>query len=174
MTGEELIYNKNVIEFITVAKEYAGLVEKSRSIPREKFMQAGLRLIPLLYLKTIMLPDIEEPDFYYTEKFVDENSWTHVQNSVAVCLADFDEYVEVQDDNISRSVDYLNMSLSEIYADVYQDIGDVLGAYQLLDDDIFTPALYLCKSNFSAFWGTRLLTLLSHLHRICFNKEEIL
>ncbi len=172
MENNNIIYNKNIVEFITVSSEFVAFLEKSRNISRNDFIDKSIKILPLLYLKAILLPDIEPTENDEIEKFIDENNWTFIQNSVAYILADMDEYVEIQDNNIDRSIDFLNISLSELYADIYQDIGNLLGAYKLFDENIITSALYECKNNFQFYWGIRTIVLLENLHKIKFFKNE--
>ncbi len=172
MEDNNIVYDKNIVEFIAVCNEFAGFLEKSRSIPRNDFINTSLKILPLLYLKAGLLPNVELPENIDIEKFVDENRWTFIQNSVAYILADMDEYVEVQDMSIDRSLDYLNISLSELFADIYQDIGDLICSFKLFDDNITAAAVYECKNNFESYWGIRLIILLENLHKIKFLKSE--
>lgn len=172
METDSIIYNKSIIEFVTVAKEFMGLLEKGRDMQRDDFIANGLKILPLLYLKTDLLPKIEEPENTNIERFVDENQYAFVQNSVAIILEDDDQYIEVQDMSVDRSLDFLNVSISELFADIYQDLGDVIGAYRLLDENLILPSLYICKKNFESFWGIRIIILMENLHKIKYFEDE--
>ncbi len=110
-----------------------------------------------------VIPDFDED---YLEKFVDESAWTYIQQVVAAKLDSDDEYTQIQDISVVSSMDSLNVGLSEIYADLYQEMGDIIGAYQIGNDDSMLAALHYCRENFEYYWGIRLLVLLKKLHDI--------
>lgn len=172
MENNSLIYNKNIVEFITVAKEFTGLLERCKELTRDELIDSSLKILPLLYLKSEMLPHIEDSEYPESEIFVDENQYTLIQNSVAHSLEDKDDYVEIQDMSINRSIDYLNVSLSELYADIYQDLGDIIGSFRLLDENIILGALNTCKQNFENYWGIRVIILMENLHKIKYSIKE--
>jgi hypothetical protein len=62
--------------------------------------------------------------------------------------------------------------LSEIYADLYQEMGDLVGAYRIANDDVMLAALACCRSNFPDYWGVRLLSLLKALHEIKYRRDD--
>lgn len=52
----QVIFDRNVIEFVTVAAEFCKFIEQSEESKRKDFVDTILKLLPLLYLKTSMLP----------------------------------------------------------------------------------------------------------------------
>ncbi len=166
MSDGGIIYDNELIDFIKSSVEFTELVEKSRTNTTEEFIDKSLRILTNLYLKMLFLPEITESPAENVTKFVSEERWIYIHDMIAGVLQDKDELVDVQDLSVDRSIDYLKVSLSELFADIYQDIGDVLYAYRLMDENIIKAALYDCKQNFEAYWGVRLLTILGNLHRI--------
>ena len=53
------IYSRNVVEFVTVAVEFCGFIEKSQEISALDFSLAINKILPLTYLKASMLPKID-------------------------------------------------------------------------------------------------------------------
>lgn len=47
----QVIFDKNSIEFVTVAAEYCGFIERARDAERKTFVDTALKILPLLYLK---------------------------------------------------------------------------------------------------------------------------
>jgi len=167
-----MIYNKEAIEFATVAKEYLAFLESAKDISKEEFLNKSVRILPLLYLKGSLLTPVDEFNDDFTEKFVDESSWSYIQQIVAAKLGEDDEYVQVQDAGVVNSMDYLNVGLSELFSDIYQETGDFIGAYRTEVDETMLAALYYCQQNFETYWGIRVLVLLKSLHEIKYKTDK--
>jgi hypothetical protein len=166
--NDSIIYNKNVIEFVTVAKEYTGLLEKCNSMNKDNFLKSTLNLLPLIYLKASLLPVFEEPESDESQKFVSETQYLFIQDAISTLLGEDDEYTGIQDASVDRSMDFINLSISELFSDIYQDLGDLIGSFALLDEEIIHSALFVCKDNFKYFWGVRLIVLMQNLHRLSY------
>ena len=72
----QVIFDKNVIEFVTVAAEFCAFLERAESMKRSTFVDTTLKILPLLYLKASMLPKCEmigdeSPETYVTEDLAD-------------------------------------------------------------------------------------------------------
>ncbi len=172
MYNTELIYTKETIEFAVVAKEFLSFLESSQASSKDEFIDTSLKILPLLYLKALQLPKVEDFDDDFSEKFVDEATWSYIQQITSAKLGEDDQYVQVQDATVMNSLDSLNVGLSELYADLYQDIGDFIGAFRLGIDDTMLAALFYCQENFKTYWGIRNLILLKNLHEIKFKTED--
>ena len=69
----QVIFDKNTVEFVTVAAEYCGFLERARDMKRYDFVDTALKILPLLYLKATLLPPCEpigedEPEIFVTEE----------------------------------------------------------------------------------------------------------
>lgn len=166
------IYSKEAIEFATVAKEFVGFMEGVKNLSREQFINTSVKILPLLYLKGTLLLKIDNYDDDFLEKFISESSWSHIQQISATKLGDDDEYIQIQDSSIVNSDDYLNVGLSELFADLYQETGDLISAYKTENDQIILAALHYCQQNFETYWGIRALCLLKRLHELYYHTEK--
>lgn len=172
MKDYNLVFSKETVEFTTVAKEFVAFLEAAKDFSSDSFIDTNIKILPLLYLKGSLIPQVPDYDEDYYEKFVTEADWTFIQQVTAAKLGEHDEYAQVQDASLMNSVDFYNVSLSELFADLYQDMGDYVAAYQTANDELILSALYYCKQNFETYWGIRLLILLQHLHRIKYMSNE--
>lgn len=68
----KIIFDKNTVEFVTVAAEFCGFLERAPQISRRSFVDKSLKLLPLLYLKASLLPQGERMDEFDPELFVTE------------------------------------------------------------------------------------------------------
>ena len=54
-----VIFDKNSIEFVTVAAEYCAFIERARGSVKKAFVDTALKILPLLYLKASLIPECE-------------------------------------------------------------------------------------------------------------------
>jgi hypothetical protein len=167
-----VVYSKNVVEFVTVAGEYCGLVENVYHIPVEQNVKNLQKLLPLLYLKATLLPKTEKFLEDELEKYVSELDYTVIQQHWLEALGEFDSYYEVFDPDIQFGEEMVTASISENLLDIYQDLKDFLTSYSLGNEEIMNDALYDCVSHFEDFWGQRLVNVLRAVHKLISDGTE--
>ncbi len=169
----KIVYSKNVIDFVTVANEYCKLLETVNSLSLKDFLTLVNRMLPLLYVKALMLPKVEfmlEEDI---EKSVTEEHYFSLQHAILNLIGTYDDFQEVFvqgndfDQVSSRS------SVSEHLVDVYQDVKDFVFAYQIGVEEIMNDALANIVSSFELFWGQRLVNVLRACHNLLYGDENI-
>ncbi len=168
----QLIYNKNVIEFITVANEYCNFVEDHTSFKAEEFMVKLQKIFPLLYLKASMLPPFELESYDPPEKFVSEVDYSFLLNKLVDKFGQHDTYQEVFDPNMQFSDAPLEASIAENICDVYQDTKDLIMGYQLGAEESMYDALADCTVNFKEYWGQKLLNGLRAIHQLVYSDVD--
>ena len=105
----QTIFDKNVIEFVTVAAEFCAFLERAESMKRSTFVDTSLKILPLLYLKASMLPKCETIGDEAPETYVTEEVYEILRINLAGLMGDKDDYLDVfvQDmvysDSLSRS-----------------------------------------------------------------------
>ena len=106
----QTIFDKNVIEFVTVAAEFCAFLERAERMKRSTFVDTSLKILPLLYLKASMLPKCETIGDEALETYVTEEIYEILRINLSGLMADKDDYLDVfvQDmvysDNLSRSL----------------------------------------------------------------------
>ncbi|WP_321289919.1 DUF5063 domain-containing protein [uncultured Sunxiuqinia sp.] len=172
MTEESLnpiVYSKNVIEFVTVANEYCGFVETAGNQTTRSFLDKVQKILPLLYLKTSVLPKIESYEEMGLEKFVSEVDYNFLQQKIMNLLGQYDDFQEVFDPEMQFSDAPLIASISECLADIFQDLKDFLMSYRTGDELVMEEALWICQDNFRNFWGQRLVNCLRAIHSLVYS-----
>lgn len=168
------VYSKNVIEFVTVAKEFCAWLEKTPQYRRREFIDIGRKMLPLLYLKASVLPKTESMlEDNFLEKFVSEEEYQQIQNAILVKMGPYNDYLEVFTADMQLSEEPLTSTISENLADIYQDIKDFLMSYRTAVTEIMNEALIELVNSFENYWGQRLVNVLRALHEVAFNKEKI-
>ena len=172
MTENNLIYNKNTLEFVTVTLEFCALMEAASKHTLFSFSDKAVKILPLLYLKATLLPDIEDPDEEYdTEHFITENTYEVIRLRTADLFGEYDSYLETFHADMEYSDTPVAATISESLADIYQDLGDFAALFRQENEEVMEQALYVCEENFRLHWGQKLLNALKALHVVRFNEE---
>ena len=136
-----ILYSKSTIEFLTVATEFCSFIERP-SNDRKEFVLKCTKILPLLYLKGLLLPEInddseieEEP-----ENFVTEEIYQYVRLSLEKIMGEKDDYLEVFNDDIQYSDQPITEFVSENLADIYQDIKNFVLIFSLKYEPIMLQA----------------------------------
>ena len=167
------IYDKNTVEFVTVAAEFCGFLERTGEMKRRPFVDKALKLLPLLYLKASLLPEYaERMDEFDPETFVTEGDYERVRAGVAALMGRYDDYLDVFLDDMAYSDTPICQTISEGLADIYQSVKDFICVYQLGLGRTMNDALVVCRENFSEFWGQRLLNVMRALHDVKYNVRQ--
>ena len=168
----QVIFDKNSIEFVTVAAEYCGFIERSRGAERKNFVDTALKILPLLYLKASLIPECELIGEDDLEVFVTEDDYEYVRRVVAGILGPQDDYLEVFLPDMAYSDTPIKKCISEDLADIYQDLKDFISVFQLGMNVTMNDALCTCKEHFAEFWGQRLVNTMRALHDVKYHSSE--
>jgi hypothetical protein len=168
--AEHIVYSKSVIEFATVANEFCNFVEGQQSLTLKQFLSTLQKLLPLLYLKTSMLPDLSDENAETPEKYLSEVDYNFLLNKLSVKLGSYDIYLEVFDPGMQFSETPIESSISENLCDIYQDLKDFIFAYRMGTTETMSDALWECKNNFEGFWGQKLANVLRAIHPLLYGE----
>ena len=168
----QTIFDANTVEFVTVAAEFCGFLERAPELERPEFVDKSLKLLPLLYLKASLLPKCEPLDEMPPETFVSEAFYEHLRSLIATVLGEYDDYLEVFLDDMAYSDTPIKQNISEGLADIYQSLKDFVCVYQLGLDHTMNDALYRCQTQFSEYWGQRLVNVMRALHNVKYKQNE--
>ena len=165
------VYNRNTIEFVTVALEFCSFVESAGKLSSFEFTDKATKLLPLLYIKASLLPEIEETEEIEPEFTVTEDMYELVRNQIAVLLGEKDTYLETFHPDMQYSDTPIAAFISENLADVYQDTGNFVSLFRQGNEEVMLEAISLCRENFRNFWGQQLLNALKALHSVRYDEE---
>ena len=168
----QVIFDRNVIEFVTVAAEFCKFVEQAKGSKRTNFVDTTLKLLPLLYLKASMLPPCETIGDEAPETFVTEETYEIVRMNLAGILADRDDYLDVFVSDMKYSDQPITRYISEDLADIYQDIKDFIFVFQLGLNETMNDSLAICQENFRLYWGQKLVNTLRALHEVKYSNTQ--
>jgi hypothetical protein len=160
-----------IIEFIAVAKEFVSLIETPDNFSANEFVIKTRQLLSLLYLKATFLQSKESVLSESLEAYVTPEHYEFIKYSIKNKLGDYDITIHLDDDFQMNTEDFFHVELSELFADIYQDVGNFILQYRDGDDDVRNDAVWECVYNFNHYWGLRTLILTQYLHRLVTSDE---
>ncbi|HOI27622.1 MAG: DUF5063 domain-containing protein [Paludibacteraceae bacterium] len=163
------IYSNNVIEFVTVAAEYCSFLEKMEQYDEKQFVDKLTKLLPLLYLKASLLPDLVTLSVDDMPHCVTEEEYEYQRGQLLEKIGRYDEYLEVFNADMKYSDTPVVASISEDLTDIYQDLKDMVANFKSADLNIMNDAILNCKTNFKEFWGQKALNALRALHNALYS-----
>lgn len=168
----QVIFDRNTVEFVTVAAEYCAFLERAEGMKRQSFVDTMLKILPLLYIKASMLPKVEILGDEAPETFVTEEVYEILRINLSAILAEKDDYLEVFLPDMAYSDTPIKKNISEDLADIYQDIKDFIFVFRLGFNETMNDALYIVKENFGMYWGQKLVNTLRALHDVRYNLDN--
>jgi len=169
--SQDQIYSKNVIETITVANEICIFLEEIDKYEKQYICLYLQKILPLLYLKGALLPDVEVSSEEANERFVTQEQWETIFNALRKKLGKDDSFFFV--DILSTAGEEPEKgSISEFLADIYQDLKDFLLLYQVNTVISRENAVHSCKDLFEDNWGIKLINTHRAIHQLLYEKSR--
>lgn len=165
------VYDRNTIEFVTVALEFCTFIEKSGEYSLFDFADKSVKLLPLLYLKATLLPDVETNDETEPEQTITEDMYESIRLRLASLIGEHDAYLDTFHNDMQYSDTPIAASISENLSDIYQDTGNFISTFRQGNEEAMLEAIAICMENFKTYWGGQLLNALKALHNIRYNEE---
>jgi len=162
--------DRHVVELLTIATEYFRFLENIDSIPVEDFLLFIRKISSLLYCKGMLFPVTEEPDNTGNERFVTEEQWESIFNSIRAKLGSDDEFTYMAR---NEGVEEMTKgSIAEMLADVYQDMKDFALLLTKPSQLAYENGVYEIRRLFDTHWGIRLAVIMQVLHSRTLVQEE--
>lgn len=162
----QVIFERNSVEFVTVAAEYCALIERSEGQKRADFADTLLKILPLLYIKASMLPECEVMGDDGLEAFVNEDDYEVIRLNLQEVFADRDDYLDVFVEDMKYSDTPIRKSIAEDLADIYQVVKDFVCQFRSGLNETMHDALAQCREHFMEYWGQTLVNTMRALHEV--------
>lgn len=168
------IYSSPVIDMITVSAEYCLFLEKliPSGTSRRQLLEQVTRLLPLIYVKASLLPELTEIGEFDLPVVVTEDDYDEVRRSVWQLLKNDDEYLEIFTPDMQYSEGPMTHTISEDLADIYQDLKNFVAVFAEQNDESMHDSIVRVQDNFRNYWGQRLVNVMRPLHDLLYNKAE--
>ncbi|GAB6012555.1 DUF5063 domain-containing protein [Viscerimonas tarda] len=163
---KDLVFSKNSVEFVTVAVQYCAFLENIETIPAAEATDKLTKILPLLYLKALLLPETDTVEEDEPEITVTEEDYSYIVSKIYAIYAKDDTYLEVFLEDMKYSETPISASISEDLTDIYQDLKNFITIYERGIVENMNDAMYICIENFKAYWGQKLVNVLRALHSL--------
>ena len=165
MEEQNILYADKTLEFVRTAAEYCRYLEGCANATEREFAQTLCALLPMVYLKAMLLPEVEESDGYVPPS-VTEDDYNYVRRNVAAVLRADDDYLDVQMEDFKYSDQPVLHTVSEDLADIYQQLRNLAEIFREGHEEAMQVSLFETKEEFRLTWGGKLLAALRTLHNI--------
>lgn len=155
------VYEKNVLELLTVGNDFCITMKNIEKTTKVKIIDYLRKVLPLLYLKASLLPDVEVNDPDANERFVTEEEWEALFNQLRNKFGKDDEFWFVDPEN---QKDMVKGSIAEHLTDIYQDLQDFILLYQKSTLIAKENAVSEIHRLFNVRWGASLTRTQNILH----------
>ncbi|MFU8844506.1 MAG: DUF5063 domain-containing protein [Bacteroidales bacterium] len=157
------VYARNTLEFLTVCNDFCITVSTSE-MNSSSLTDYLVKVLPLLYLKASLLPDIDVVNPDMNQRFVTQEEWQNLFLKLRKIFGTYDEFWYT--DPIGEAPEPIKGSLSEHLADIFQDLQDFLQLYQRNSLDAKENALHEVSGSFKRYWGYQLVNAHKTLHHV--------
>jgi len=166
---DEPVYSRKVLEMLTVANEFCIFMEKAEEYSKAELFQFLQKILPLIYLKAALLPEVVTEDEDATEHYVTEEQWEQLFNTLRIKFGKEDsfKYIDLQE---KSHTDPIEGSMAEHFADIYQDLKDFVLLYQKPLKAFKGNAVRDCRYLFETRFGFRIVTVHVALHNLMFSQ----
>ncbi len=169
---ETPIYARETLEFVAVAAEYCALMEQCGQRTEKEFVGTLLKLLPLLYMKVQLLPELDTEGTLVPDGQVTEDDYNFVRDAAFGLLHEHDEYEMLVWDEDMQTEESRWCSVSEGLADIYQALRNFVAVYQQRLEPCMPDALWQLRDNFELYLGQTMLDTLRQLHRIRYSLPD--
>ncbi len=166
-------YSEDIIEYVRAANDFCDLLANAGNLKRSELLGSLRELLSRLYLYALKLPELEAVYEEGNQKFVTEEEYMVMKDSLSSKLEYLDDYPETGDNDLDGSGMPVVAYLSEDLSDIYQDLKNFIMLYRLGSDQLMNDALWETKFSFETYWGTRLVNALRYIHRRLVSDEPV-
>lgn len=169
---KEVVYAKDTIEFVTVAVEYCIFLERFEGLTTDQFVDKLTKILPLLYLKAQLVPEVEDEGLGAIADAVSEDDYNFILHRVTAAMGKDNDYLEVFVEDMQYSAEPILAHVAENLADIYQDVRNFVAIYERGIEEHMNEALYTCLEHFRHYWGQTLTNVLRALHAVKYASQN--
>jgi len=166
---EAILQSRQVLEMLTVANDFTLFIEKAEDYTRDQILIYLQRVLPVIYLKASLLPEIQVTDDDAIEHYVTEEQWGALFNMIRIKLGQEDIFYFI-DLHEKTQHDTIRASIAEGITDIYQDLKDFLLLIQKPQIAFQENAVKECRHLFETRYGYKLVNCHSAIHYLLFQE----
>jgi len=151
-------------EFVTLCRRYFEYIGKLPDKKISDFWTMQLQLLPDIYRGIFFLPQVTARYSSEVEKFVTEREYNKIFSSLVSHIGALDKFYDFSDLSHPGAVKMIEVSLSEMLTDIYQELKDFVLLYETGTLENMNDAIADCLDTFGRFWGVKLLAATRIIH----------
>ena len=151
-------------EFVKLCRRYFEYLDKLPDKKISDFWMVQLRMLPEIYSGIYRLPQIDARYSSDVEKFVTEREYNRIFINLVSFIGSLDKFSDFSDLSHPGTMKVINVSLSEMLTDIYQELKDFVLLYEIGTLENMNDAIADCFDTFGQFWGVKLLTATRIIH----------
>jgi len=156
----EIIESKQIFEILTIAKEYIEFISKIDKTDAIIIINYLHKLLPLLYLKCSLIPDVKVEDNSSDERYVVEEEYEILYQKIK------EKFLVLK----HNSFDINNVA--ETLTDLYQDLKDFTLLYTTNKYNSQVCSIYNIKQWFIHRFGLNIIELIKNFHKYIYKNEN--
>jgi hypothetical protein len=127
--------------------------------------------LPKIYSGLSLLPQIKARYSSDVEKFVTEQEYNRIFNSLSSYMGALDKFADFYDLAHPGAVKVIEASLAEMLTDIYQELKDFVLLYETDTLENMNDAIADFLNTFERYWGVKLLTAARIIHVNLYQKR---
>lgn len=167
--NEKVLQSKQVLEMLTIANDFTRFIEKAEEYSGEQILGYLHKVLPIIYLKAALMPDISVTDEEALEHYVTEEQWETIFNTVREKLGQDDIFYFI-DLHEKTQHDAIRASIAEGITDIYQDLKDFLLLIQKPQITFRENAVRECRFLFETRYGYKVVNCQTAIHYLLFRE----
>ena len=161
-----LIYSPETLDFIQQSMNYLALLDP-KVTPRwtRETVRECRDTLAAVYAAATRLPDLDPSLFFgELEHLVEEEDYERVRRRYERFFADRDLFPDALNEQMQYSERPINVSLSELLADLFQALADIVWVYRQQNEETMVQSIAEARYAFDHEWGEKLAAVLRRLH----------
>jgi len=150
--------------FVTLCRRYFEYLAKLPDKKISDFWMVQLQMLSEIYSGIFQLPSITARYSSEVEKFVSEREYNQIYSNLSSYIGALDKFFDFNDLSHPGALKVVEVSLSEMLTDVYQELKDFVMLYETETLENMNDAIADCFDTFGRFWGVKLLSATRIIH----------
>lgn len=160
-----ILYTPELIAFAQSGVRFASLLEQCKD--KHQLIAELVQVLPRLYSLTLALPEYAyDIEFDLIEEYITEQQYEHIRTQVETLLGNDDVYLGNSPESMTYPDELTTLHLSEQLADIYQQVGNLLGVLKAENTVALPSAIGKCLYYWQEYWGATLLSSLGAIHQL--------
>lgn len=162
-----------LLRIVADAAAYCTLVEGADEMEKTELAADIADSLVTLYADFSRndLPCLEE-ELPFFPTHIDEDYYESIRRRLEMAFGADDTFLETFEEDMKYSDSPIAVSLSEILADIYQDVYDFVSVVRESDGEQLDTAFLNCRESFISIWSQKLCNALRQLNHLRYSTPE--